>query len=126
MAKKISIVVLFVLLIGGAWWQNVYITGTAEKLGALLSSVEQALEDEDMHQAIDISNAFHESWEKEKQCFEALLNHDDIDMISATSARLRSFCATGYREYALAEAKALQFYIRHLSDLDSIRWENIL
>ena len=125
MAKKISIAVLFVLLIGGAWLQNAYITGTSEKLGALLTSVEQALENEDMQQAVSAADAFHESWEKEKQCFEALLDHDDIDMVSATSARLRSFCASGYREGALAETKALQFYIRHLSDLDSIGWENI-
>ena len=125
MAKKISIAVLFVLLIGGAWWQNAYITGTAEKLGALLTSIEQALENEDMQQAASAADAFHASWENEKQRFEALLDHGDIDMISAASERLRSYCATGYRENALAETKALQFYIRHLSDLDSISWENI-
>lgn len=125
MAKKISICVLFVLLVGGAWWQNAYITGTAEKLGALLNSVEQALESEDMRQAVSAADIFYESWGNEKQCFEALLDHNGIDMISATSARLRSFCSTGYREGALAETKALQFYIRHLSDLDSIGWENI-
>ena len=125
MAKKITICVLLVLLIGGAYLQNVFFNNATERLEALLLAVQDALDKEDMAEANRAADVFYAQWEKEKQVYEALIDHEDIDLMSATAARLHSYCLSHYRQGALAETHALLFYIRHLRDVDNIRWENI-
>ena len=125
MVKKIALGVLIVLLLGGAWWQNTYIKGATERLTTLLGDVQRALDEDDFDAAVVAADEFSAQWKKEKQVYEALIDHDDIDLISATTARMKSYCDTRFREGALAETHALLFYVRHLKDIDTIGWENI-
>ncbi len=125
MAKKITLAVLIVLLLGGAWWQNAFINGATERLTAPLAKVRKALEKEDFDEAHAAAETFLAMWEKEKQTYEALFDHDDIDMISAIAKRMKSYCSTRFGQAALAETHALLFYINHLRDIDNLGWENI-
>lgn len=125
MGKKIAIGVLFALLLGGAFWQSAYIDGATGRLSQLLEAVRQAAEKDDMTQALRAADTFRQAWNEEKRLYEALIDHEDLDLISAAAERMRSYCATRYRQGALAETQALLFYVRHLRDVDSIRWENI-
>ena len=125
MAKKIIIGLLLVLLLGGALWQSLYLSDATDKLTKKASDVQHAIEQNDMQTALMAADAFIASWNDEKQFYEALFDHDDIDLISATAERLRSYCASQHAQNALAEAAALIYYINHIKEINAVSWENI-
>lgn len=125
MAKKITIAVLMLLLMGGALWQTVYINGATERMTALLEPVVAALNDENWDEALASAKVLNASWNREKKIYGALIDHEELDLISATAIRLYSFCVIRDIEGALSEAAAIAYYIEHLRDIDAVRWENI-
>ena len=125
MAKRISIILLLIIIFGGALWQHIYVTGATEKLASDLEKVNEALIADDILAAIDAVQTFKENWEKEKQLFETLFEHEEVDLISASSARLQQMCAEGNKSEAIAETAVTLYYIHHIHDIDSVTWENI-
>lgn len=125
MGKKIVIAILLVLILGGSLWQHIYITGATDKLGAELSGVSEALRDENYDKALSAAQTFSENWEKEKHLYETLFEHEEIDMISEHTKRLVELCSADYKAEALAETAATLYYIRHIHEIDSVKWENI-
>ncbi|MFA5675392.1 MAG: DUF4363 family protein [Christensenellales bacterium] len=125
MAKKITIAVLALLLVGGALWQNIYINDSTEKMQALLEPVAAALSEKNWNDALASAKILNLEWDKEKRIYGALFDHEELDLISAAALRLNSFCEIRNLEGALSEAASFAYYIKHLKEIDSIRWENI-
>ncbi len=125
MAKKITICVLLVLIIGGSVWQHIYVTKATEDLSNDLNRVFDALQTDDFEQALAASQTFSENWEKEKSLYETLFKHEEVDLISASSARLTEMCGQGNKPEALAEAAETLYYINHIHEIDSIKFENV-
>ena len=125
MAKRIAIIVLLIIILGGALWQHIYVTDATEKLASDLEKVNEALIADDFLAAIDAAKTFKDNWEKEKQLFETLFEHEEVDLISASSARLQQMCAVGNKPEALAETAETLYYIHHIHNIDSVTWENI-
>jgi hypothetical protein len=125
MGKKITLAILLLLVVGGAVLQNIYIKGTTEKLIDSLKSVETALGEGDLSEASAAADEFGTEWEKEKKLFEALFEHDEVDIISASVKSLQSYCRTGARDEALACVSETIFYIEHIKEIDTLGWENI-
>ncbi len=125
MGKKITIAVLLILILGGAIWQHIYITGATEKLTEELSLVSESLKSEDYDKALKTAETFAENWEKEKHLYETLFEHEEIDMISERTQRMVELCYAKDQGEALAETAATLYYIRHIHQIDSIKWENI-
>lgn len=125
MAKRIAIIVLLIIILGGALWQHLYISGATDKLASDLEKVNEALNAEDFSVALDGAQAFKENWEKEKHLFETLFEHEEVDLISASSARLQQLCAESNKSEALAETAETLYYIKHIHEIDTVKWENI-
>jgi predicted Holliday junction resolvase-like endonuclease len=115
MAKRIAIIVLLIIIFGGALWQHIYISGATDKLASQLDKINDALNTEDFSTALNRAQTFKENWEKEKHLFETLFEHEEVDLISASTARLQQLCETAETLY----------YIKHIHEIDSVKWENI-
>ena len=126
MGKKIVISVLLILILTAALVEYFYVKNTAEALTESLIHVQNALFLGDDDGAREAAQKFSGEWEAEKQRFEALFNHEEVDIISATAKRIESSCNAGDRDDALAEVAAGLFYINHLFEMIGVRWENIL
>lgn len=125
MAKRIAIIVLLIIILGGALWQHIYVTDATEKLASNLDKINEALTVEDFSAALDGAQSFKENWEKEKPLFETLFEHEEVDLISASTVRLLQMCAQDNKSEALAETAETLYYIHHIHDIDSVKWENI-
>jgi phage shock protein A len=125
MGKKIVIGMLLALIIAAALFEYFYVKDASERLAAALEQVQSALARGDEDLAIKAAEEFNQSWEKEKQRLEALYDHEEVDIISATAKRIQSDCAAGDRDDALAEVSAALFYVNHLFEMIGVRWENI-
>lgn len=125
MGKKIIIFTLLALIIAAALVEYFYVEGASERLTAALENVQAALDAEDTAQAQSAAREFSGQWEKEKQRLEALYDHGEIDVISATARRIEVFCDGEDTVNALAEVSAGMFYVTHLREMIGVRWENI-
>lgn len=125
MGKKIVISALLVLILAAALVENFYVKNAAEALTESLVHVQNALALGDDDGARDAAQKFSDEWENEKQRLEALFNHEEVDIISATAKRIETYCIAGDRDDALAEVAAGLFYINHLYEMIGVRWENI-
>jgi predicted Holliday junction resolvase-like endonuclease len=125
MAKRIAIIVLLIIIFGGALWQHIYISGATDKLASQLDKINDALNTEDFSTALNRAQTFKENWEKEKHLFETLFEHEEVDLISASTARLQQLCAESNKSEALAETAETLYYIKHIHEIDSVKWENI-
>lgn len=125
MAKIIAVIILFILLVGCALWQNIYINTTAAELINDLEDLRLALNEDDDQKIIKKADSFVEKWKDRQHTYEALFEHEEVDMISATIMSIQSFCITGDKPHALAEIASTIYYFNHLIEIDSIRWENL-
>ena len=125
MGKKIALAVLFILVVGGAVLQNIYINNATEELIYDLENVRTALEQNNMAVAAVAADKFNTNWEEKKSAFEAFFEHKEVDSISSAAKTVQSYCYTDSREEALAHVSAAQFYIEHIKDIDTLGWENV-
>lgn len=124
MGKKIALFVLLAALITFAILQSVYIGNATDNLLEKLSRLEYALNNSPSD-TIPAADDYMALWEQDKYTFEALFEHNEVDMISSTSNSIASFCASSDKVHALAEIAALKHYIKHIRKIDAVRWENI-
>jgi len=125
MVKRIALLVLLALLVGAAIWQRVYVRGITPRLTGALSEVTGALEQEDYERAVQKSEAFMHLWYKQKPTYEALFEHDEVDVITATGESVVSFCRSREAVHALADIEAILFHLEHIDLIDSVRWQNV-
>jgi hypothetical protein len=125
MAKRIAIIVLLIIILGGSLWQHIYISDATEELAENLNQINDALIAEDYSSALQGAQEFKEKWEKEKHLFETLFEHEEVDLISASTARLEQLCAESNKSEALAETAETLYYINHIHEIDTVKWENI-
>lgn len=125
MGKKIVIIALLALILVAVLVEYFYVDGATHRLTEALQRLQSALDTGDNDAALAAAQNFSEQWENEKQRLEALFDHEEVDIISATAMRIESTCASGDRDDALAEVSAALFYVRHLREMIGVRWENI-
>ena len=109
MGKKIALIALIVFMLGAAVWQRVYIHNTTPKLLRGLDQISDSLERKDYAQAVQAADAFLGAWLKQKPTYEALFEHDEVDMITATAKSIHSFCKTEESAHALADIEAIKY-----------------
>ena len=125
MARKITLALLLLLMVGGSILQNHYVDNATQELTRDLEQVKTALENDDFTLAAAAADMFCANWEKEKRKFEALFEHKEVDSISAAAKSLQSYCHTASKEEALAQISEAAFYINHIKDIDTLQWENV-
>ena len=125
MVKKITICILLALIVGVSFLQHHYVTGATKDLKNDLNKIYDALQSDDFEKALAASQTFSENWEKEKILYETLFKHEEVDLISSGAARLTEMCGQANKPEALAETAETLYYINHIHEIDSIKFENI-
>lgn len=126
MVKKIITALLFVLLIVLAFLQYFYIRDTSGNFSVLGKKAAAAAEYGDMEKAYASINALNDEWHKEKDYYEALMEHSESDKITTTMLKALSFAGQKDKVQFLAEMNTLIFLLEHIHEIDSFSIENIL
>lgn len=125
MGKNIVLFVLLLLMLAGAVWQSAYVHRATDTLIAPLEQAIQALEQNDTEKAAQFADEFEAAWRQEKNTYEALFEHKEVDTISAYAKTLKSMCAPSTIPQAKALAGEMLFYVDHIRAIDCMGWENI-
>ena len=126
MVKNIVILVLLALMLGAAIWQGAYIHHATDSLTDHLQQVVDALDHNDTEKAAQAAYDFDTAWQRQKFIYEALFEHKEVDIISASSKKLPNLCTSSCIPEAMAATHEILFYIEHIRDIDGVSWENIL
>lgn len=126
MGKTIVMLILLALLLGAAVWQSAFIDNTTDTLVDHVQQVIDALDHNDTEKAAQAAYDFDTAWQRQKFTYEALFEHKEVDIISASSKKLPDLCTPSLTPEALAAAHELLFYVEHIRDIDCVGWENIL
>ena len=121
----VIVAALLLFIIAAAVLQNLYVSGTTEKLDEKLDKVKQALQKEDFVTARNAADDFCALWEENKDIFEALFEHSEVDEISANAKSIQSLCHSGEKHQALSFVASEVFYINHIREIDTLGWENV-
>jgi hypothetical protein len=125
MGKTITLIALLLLMLGGILWQSIYIRQATDRLLDSLNQVKHPLMEDNAEKAAKAADAFCQLWEKEKNTYEALFEHNEVDLISTKAGSIKAFCAKGRVPDALALVEELLFQIQHIHAINTVAWENI-
>ena len=125
MSRFIIAIVIFVMIIIGSTGSVLYVCSTEEKLQILLDDIIEAVYEDNMQLAEELSADFVEKWEKSEPFFITLIRHHNVDEITKYSARLAAYCAYNQKSEAVAEVNMIKAILTHMSDDEKPKLHNL-
>ena len=119
-------VAITIIFIGFAVWTQHSLAASAEKLEQSLSSLESAIKNDNWEMANNELESFNQLWRKTKNSWQIFINHEEIDNIDATLARVKQLVSLKAKADSLSEISALRLFIVHIPQKESLCLVNIL
>ncbi len=120
-----SIIIITLLLLGGAFSSYQYIKTSTQALGIPLNTVEQSVTDQKWKLAGDELNNAQLSWAKIKKWWTILLDHQDINNIDISLRRLDSYIQAEDLSQSLGELSDLKYQVNQIFESAKLNWKNI-
>jgi hypothetical protein len=124
MIKKITLVVLFALLLAISFYQNQFLNKNGERFVTDIEKIESLINNEDYKNAELYSNKTFNDWMKVKKKYEIFCEHEEVDKIQACFESLLVLVRQN-NELSLNECALLKYYLDHIVNIDSFSIENI-
>jgi hypothetical protein len=118
-------VILIILLLGSFMSYN-YIQGSTHNFGSQITSIEQSISNQKWDAAQQKLDETQLQWEKSKNWWTVLLDHNEIDTIDISFKRLDKYIVTQDLPLSLGELSTLELLFDHISDSEKLNLENIL
>ncbi|MDS1030713.1 DUF4363 family protein [Bacillota bacterium LX-D] len=124
--KVVASLLLFTLcIVGFGVWSISYINNSAQDLTTRFDNLEQNIIQQNWSKADTETKKIAQLWSDTKSRWTLFLNHQEIDNIDLTYARLTKYVETQNRSLALAEISALKLLIEHIPGLQRFSLNNI-
>lgn len=123
------VMVISLLIIGfclglGLYSYEYLVTSTNQMLEQT-SQLNRLIEAEDWPQATSQLNKIHHRWKKEQKIWSLLINHQEIDNVELTLARLQRYIQDRNKVESLVENSVLQHWIEHIPEKEAVSLSNI-
>lgn len=119
----VAITVVFIVF---AIWTQHSLETSAEKLERSLITLESAIKNDNWDMANDELESFTRLWGKTKNSWQIFINHEEIDNIDATLAKVKQLVKLKEKTDSLSEISALRLFIVHIPQKESLCLVNIL
>lgn len=125
MKVLITMVVIIAIFIGFAIWVQHNLESSAERLVQNLNTLERAIKEDNWDMANNQLDSLNHLWEKTKNLWQILIDHEEIDNIDATLARVKQLVNLKEKADSLSELSALKLFIVHIPQKESLCLANI-
>lgn len=125
MKVLVIMLAITIIFVGFAIWTQRSLETSAEKLEQNLSSLEQAIKGDNWEMANAELESVNQLWERTKNSWQIFIDHEEIDNIDATLARIKQLVSLKEKADSLSEISALKLYIVHIPQKESLRLVNI-
>ena len=126
MRTLITIGIIVVLLIGGSLTSYQYIETSTLAISAPLETVEQCISTQEWQVAQKELDTTQQRWDKNKDWWTVLLDHEEIDTIDISLKRLEKYIEAQDVSLSLGEVSALKLLVDHIFDTEKLNFQNIL
>lgn len=126
MKQLIIIIIAVILFIITSVYANYYLVSSAQDISNHINNIESYSKRQDW---ISISNelkASQEKWNKTKGIWSILIEHEEIDKIEMSIARLDKYIETRDTRELLAESSNLRLLIQHIPETYFLNYKNVL
>lgn len=121
-----AVAALTVFIVGASLIMQGVLTKTSTDLVASISGVEAGTEAGNWKSAEKDLEQVKNKWSRLSATWAMLIDHQEIDNIEVTLARMEKFVAERDKASALAETSALKNYVNHIPLRVSLSLKNVL
>lgn len=122
----IATVIIFTVLLGFSVFAYYYIDHTSGTLAAQVESIEKPAAAKEWSQADLSFSRLNSSWNQISSKWTVLIDHQELDTINITMARIKEFMKTKDLPGSLSELAELKLLFKHIPEKEALNLRNIL
>jgi hypothetical protein len=121
-----TLAVVLALIIGMIAWFNHSLMLTASNLSQQIDMVNSEIRQKNWQAAVQQCEQLEQDWEKKTKWWPIFLDHQEIDNIEFSMARVKEYVATQDKALSLGQLSELKLVIEHIPEKEAINLENIM
>lgn len=120
-----TLTVILGLIVGMAVWFNHALQETTEDLSRQIDGISQEIKHQDWAGAEEKSARLEQMWEEKARWWPAFLDHQEMDNIEFSLARVKEYVVSQDKALALGQLAELKLMIEHIPRKEMVNLENI-
>ena len=126
--KEITIIILILMIIfGGALYTQKFLNNTADMLVSKLENLKTELENNNKEQQNleQQTDEIYGDWENINEKWSVVVLHDEIDLIETSLIRMKSKIKTGSLDESMEDLDTSIFLLKHIKEKEKTSLKNI-
>lgn len=124
-AVPLALTALLLFLVGFGWVVYIFLENSANDFLASAQEVLPPLKQEEWEKAGELFAQTEKNWLKISKYWPMLINHQEMDRIEESIAKLKGYLENKDKTEAQAELQVLIHYIRHIPKKEALNLQNI-
>lgn len=121
-----SIIVLIGLIISGGLWTNHALQISTDHLTRQIQQVNSEIKQDSWKAAGRQTIRLEKMWKKEAKWWPVVLDHQEMDNIDFSLARVKEYVASRNSSLALGQLSEVKIMLEHIPKKEAVTLENIL
>jgi predicted negative regulator of RcsB-dependent stress response len=122
----ISVIIAIAIFVGFALWTQHTLDSSSKALAQHLDKLELSVKDNNWGHAANEVKALQQTWSKTKNLWQILINHEEVDNIDSTLAKVKQLVGLKEKADSLSEIAVLKLFVLHIPNKESLSIVNIL
>ena len=126
--KEVTIIILILIIIfGGATYTQKFLDNSADKLVGKLENLKTKLENQsvDQQNIEEQTDEIYGEWENINEKWSVVVLHDEIDLIETSLIRMKSKIKTGSLDESMEDLDTSIFLLKHIKEKEKTSLKNI-
>lgn len=121
----INIFLVFIILLSGLLCFRM-LQSQATEFDNMLTNIEKEIQKENWDIAIVEYQRFSNQWDNKFVAWSMIIDHDEIEKVTASLKEMIVFIQTKEKPHALASISNVKFLLKHIIEKESLTLKNIL
>lgn len=121
-----ALLIIFAAVVSLGFWTNHLLRTSAGELAQHIEQIEQELERNQWDEACAQTAELEEAWDKKAKWWPTILEHQEIDNIEFSMAKVKEYVAKKDTALSWGQLKELKLMIKHIPEKEAIKLQNIL
>lgn len=121
-----TLAVILTLIIGLGAWNNHSLRESTDKLTGQIEQVMEEIDAQRWNEAQQKTAQLEKSWQVNARWWPVILDHQEIDNIEFSLAKVKKYVATRNASLAQGQLSELNLMLKHIPEKEAINLRNIL
>lgn len=126
MRLLISILITLAVIVGFGWWINSNLEASTINLTKQIEVVNNEIKQDKWENALAEIGKLEKEWGKQAKWWPILLDHQEIDNIEFSLAKIKEYIINKSKPLALGQLSELKLMLNHIPEKEKVNLKNIL